>query len=232
MHWKHSKFQIVSMILNGCHTYDEAYRVLRELEEDRDLSIKLSLAETYRAEAKSLSADLVLKDALEEEYVKLQSKAAKHEVESRSEIFMKVLAAAETELAFIRELIERIQPLRAFKHLDDASAFQAIQPLEFKYDLIWKAYTMICVSGHVSYDHLDAIKRHPQSLTLITAIKELQERLQSEGIHALRLLTKDDVLQLVADAGEHYVSNFSNVLGAQDATNLLRASKSNNRLGQ
>lgn len=205
MHWKYSNYQIFHSILANCHTYDEAYRVLRELEEDQDLAIKLALVESKRAQSKVLAAKEVINDTSETRFNKLRSEADVLETDARREVTQACLDEARRTLSFIRLLISKIEPLRLYKHLPDHEAHQAIQPLEWKLDLVWKSYSMLCSSRAFSYDHFINVKMHPDSAELIPVLNDLLLMAQAHDIMPLLRMTKAEVFSKVCPNPSAYI---------------------------
>jgi len=207
MHWKHSRYQILNTIVANCHTYDEAYRVLRELEEDRSLSIDLALAESNRAKAKVLSSKTILNDDEEQQYNKLRSQADLDETRARRDVAQACLDEARRELEFIRELIVLIDPHRTYKDLPDYEAHQRIQFLEWKLDLVWKSYSMICAVGNISYDHFISIKMHPHADKIMPVINEFLSMSRTGEHDKLLSFTKNDVFSKVCSEQEIYIAS-------------------------
>lgn len=181
MHWKHSRFEIANIILANCHTYDEAYRVLCELEEDRDFSIKSSMAESKRASGKVIFAKSEIRkyenyESDNDQHLMMRAKADLEETDARTEIAQACLDEARRELSFIRSLKIIIHPYRVFKDYPEHQAHQLCQPIEWKYDMCWKAYNMLCSMGGVSHEHLMLIHTHPSSKEILTGIENLKEK--------------------------------------------------------
>lgn len=202
MHWKHSKYQIVYTIVANCHTYDEAYRVLRELEEDYDLSVKLASAEYKRINAKEIAANIILKDETETEYNKMNSQADLDSVHAKHPSLISQMQVAKDTLAFIRQCIELVAPHRMFSEYTDQEAHQRCQYLEWKCDLLWKSYNMICASGSMAYDHFINIKMHPEANKIMRIVEEFLQVVRDGNHQNLLTLTKADVLSKVVNNSE------------------------------
>lgn len=200
MHWKHSRFEIAFIILGNCHTYDEAYRVLSELSEDRQFAIDSSLAESKRAQSKVVSAKTILNDPHESRSGKLLAECNIDEQAARKIIAQPCLDEARRELAFIRKLMERLEPLRMFRCANHI-AFQALQPLEWKLDLHWKTFNYLCSTGMIPYEHLMMLRMHPESDVLLKEAEQLRDNMmnaRSVGtFNEFQALPKNTVLSLV-----------------------------------
>lgn len=205
MHWKHSKYQILHTIVANCHTYDEAYRVLRELEEDYDLSVKLATAEHKRTNAKEIAANLILADEHETDFNKLNSTADLDTVKARIPSVQSCLNVAVDTLKFLRLCIDKINPHRMYGNLPDHEAHQACQYLEWKLDLIWKSYNMVCASGSMSYDHFINIKLHPESDKLMPVVESFLSTIRDGKHTELLKLTKQDVFAKVVNSNEKFM---------------------------
>lgn len=194
MHWKHSRFEIVNIILGNCHTFDEAYRVLCELEEDRDFSISSSLAESLRAQAKVVTAKSMLADKSETKSQKLQAECNIEEQKARKIIAQPCLDEARRELDFIRMLKSIIDPHRVYKDYPDHVAHQLAQEREWRYELHWKSYNYICATGTVPHDHLMLLRMHPQSDQLLHGLRTLTQDASSPDF---LFKSKRDILNMV-----------------------------------
>lgn len=219
VHWKHSRFEIAHVILGNCHTYDEAYRILCELEEDRDVSIKLALAESKRAAAKVINAKVVLKDTSESQANQLQAQCNIDETDARREIAQPCLDEGRRELAFIRSLKKLVNSHRLFHDFPDHVAHQLAQPAEWKFDLFWKTYNHLCSSGHLPYEHLMLLKMHPSSQDLLGGLDKLLEVMQADP-QALLRQSKNEVLTMVARGTESSALVCQTVLHAALTENL------------
>lgn len=194
MHWKHSQHQLVHVILANCHTVDEAYRVLCELEEDRLFSIESSLAESKRAQSKVIAAKLVLKDSDESKSNKILSECFIDETLARNKLAQPCLDEARRELAFIREIKDKLEPYRKYIELPDHQAHQACQSEEYMYDLFWKAYNFICSTGTIPHDHWMLLKMHPNSSSLVPLVINMTNGLDTqEAITSFKLKTKQEL---------------------------------------
>lgn len=198
MHWKHSKFEIAYIILGNCHTYVEAYRVLSELEEDRNFSIESSLAESLRAQSKVVSSKLVLGDPEETKSGKLLAQCNLDEQAARKKIAQPCLDEARKELDFIRMLKSKIYPMCGFVNDNFSEAYQNIQALEWKLDLHWKTYSYMCTMGNVPYDHIMQLKMHPEREDLMSGLVKLRNAMQDNS-EAVLYYSKTQVLQLVQE---------------------------------
>ena len=63
MHWRNSNFQIKHFIAGKCHTPDEAYRMLLQQWEDRELAIRTANVSSLRAEATVAKARATLDES-------------------------------------------------------------------------------------------------------------------------------------------------------------------------
>ena len=201
MHWKHSRFETAYIILGNCHTYDEAYRILCELEEDREFSIESALAESLRAQAKVVTSKTVLADEHETRSGKLLAQCNIDEQRARTRIAQPCMDEARRELQFIRHLKSLVQPRRVFLNQPDHVAHQSAQYNEWMFDLQWKTYNHLAATGHIPHDHLMLLKMHPASKHLISGMFELRNRLQT-STDVFLMMAKETVLDMVAHDDE------------------------------
>lgn len=202
MHWKHSRFDVAYLILGNCHTYDEGYRVLCELEEDRQMAIDTSLAESFRAQAKVVGAKETLADEEEFKVNKLRAQSFIDETNARTKIAQPCLDEARREIDFLQRLKDILRPLRQFNDYPDEAAFQLCQPLEWKYDIFWKMYSQMCANrGTIDSETFMLIKMHPSSRHLLAGLDELYT-LAEENFTLFIKTDKREVLKKVSTEEE------------------------------
>jgi HPt (histidine-containing phosphotransfer) domain-containing protein len=203
MNWKHSNHQIAFIVLGNCHTTDEAYRVLCELEEDRVFALESSLAENKRAEAKLELAKTIKNDSTSGSVEVLRSEADELETAARKKLASPCFEAAEAELSYIRTLKERIHLKRKYKHLPDTDAHQICQHEEWVLDVIWKAFNSILSSGFIPVDlhtlvssspHVNELRRIFDSMS--QDIRSVEPKLLTLSKHELlsSLVESDNLL--------------------------------------
>lgn len=140
MNWKHSFYGITAITLGQAFSIDEAYRLLKELQEDRLFSIASSFAESKRAQAKVIDAKVAIRDydaKLESKSNLRRSEAFILETDARFIIAQPCLDMAYGELAFITHLIDHIDSNGLRIHSDFTVGSQLIQPMEIAYEYIW-----------------------------------------------------------------------------------------------
>lgn len=178
MHWRNSNFQIANFLAGKCHTADEAYRLLCELREDRDLAIRASAAARLRSEAKIIRANAVLASA-KDEADKLEARADIEEVAAYANQSQSVYDQSVRERSYIDQLIEKIKPLRKYKDLPDEEAHQATQREEWKLKLIHRAKTFLLTSGTIPQDQFDIMMAHPDFHSeIVPAIEAVNESMK------------------------------------------------------
>lgn len=140
MNWKHSFYGITAITLGQAFSIDEAYRLLKELQEDRLFSIASSFAESKRAQAKVIDAKASIRDygmQQESQANMRRSEAFILETDARFIIAQPCLDMAYGELAFIAHLIKHIEDNDLLIHSDFTIGSQLIQPMEIAYEYIW-----------------------------------------------------------------------------------------------
>lgn len=201
MHWKHSRFEIAYIILGNCHTFDEAYRILCELEEDRNFSIESALAESLRAQSKVITAKVILNDTNESKSGKINAECNVAEQKARSKIAQPCMDEARRELSFIRMLKDIVNDNRRFKDYPDHIAHQLAQPIEWMFDLHWKTYNYLASAGSIPYDHIMQMKMHPDSQNLLQAASNLRDSMINDP-NEFFLQDKMRVLSGIASPGD------------------------------
>lgn len=188
MHWKNSNWQLLT-IVNSCHTADEAYRVLRVLEEDRKFALAISEAETHRAASKLSAGDDTISNG--HDWERETAKADSLEYEARKDMTQRSIDAANAELAFIRKLIDFVQPHRKYKQYDDVTAHQMCQRDETAADLIYNVWLAVQTGSHVSPELLSNCLCDPNP-AVFAATQELLKN--GSAIHS-----KSDLLKMIPE---------------------------------
>lgn len=198
MNWKNSNFQIFYHVLGNCHTMVEGLRVMYELRQDRLFSIKSSLAESKRSEAKVLAAKKIIEDKAETPAQKLTSLCNIEEQDARSEIAQPCYDAARHELAFIEYLIGVLE--KNIPYHVGQTAFQQVQALENAYDICVRAHTNISMMGSPSAELINEARNSPYRVQIMKAIDELMSELADAQMCGKRLaflsMSKVEVLAL------------------------------------
>ena len=158
-------FQIKHFLAGACHTPDAAWALLSDLKDDRQMALDASRAHALRAEAKKIRARRKLESM--DELEQLEGKADLLELEAFAVTDEKNIAAATAELKTIVDLMEKLEPLRKFKHLPDAEAHEAAQQEEWRLHLIWTAQNHLISSGTIPADHVATMRMHPEFETSI-----------------------------------------------------------------
>ena len=176
MHWKNSNFQIKHFIAGKCHTPDEAYRMLLQQHEDRDIAIRNNRAAVLRSEAKMAKARHVLQDEAAEEWERKEAEADIAEIEANLPQGEAVLDQAMKERDYIKSLMDEILPQCVyFGHLEDHEAAQACQQEEWKLELMWRAENFLGSQGMIPHDHLATMRMHPEWAALSGHVQHLLE---------------------------------------------------------
>lgn len=140
MNWKHSYHEILILTLGQSFTIDEAYRLLNEQREDRLFSIASAKAESKRAQAKVIDAEVTVRDYNDRKESKSNLRRAEAsilETSARFLIAQPCLDMARAELAFIEALIDYIDSNNLRIHQNFAVGCQLVQPMELAFEYIW-----------------------------------------------------------------------------------------------
>lgn len=182
MHAKNNRvnkdFQIAYFLAGSCHTYDGAYSLLKDLQEEREIALANIESTQLRAEAEQLKAKRLLES--EDEVKVLEGKAIISEYENNKKFIDRNIEAAKKELEFINSCIEKIQPHRKYAHLPDPEAHEAAQFEEWKQELIFRAENYLLTTGHIPTDHFVTMRQHPSFKDeILPAIDRIRITLQS-----------------------------------------------------
>lgn len=206
MHWRNSSFQVAYFLVGKCHTADEAYRVLHELREERQMALDNAKASSLRTQARQMRAQRIIDDA-EDVVAVLEAQADLLEIDAFAKNSQDCIDEAQRELSFIDVMLERINPHRKFKHLPDHEAHQACQQEEWKYELAWRAENFLASGGHIPSDHLATMRMHPEFEQVIyphiervmIGLREQKapERLLQRPMEAIMLDNMSDIPKLL-----------------------------------
>lgn len=148
MHWQNSNFQIAHFLAGKCHTADEAFRVLRQQLEDREVALATAARFSWRKLWREFLLLFMKPDALD-----LQARAC--------------IDQAQREAAYIRSLLAQIEPARKLAHLPDHLAYQFAQQEEWRRELIYRAENYIASLGAIPPEQLATMRLHPEFKDMI-----------------------------------------------------------------
>jgi hypothetical protein len=158
-------FQIAYFLAGACHTYDAAYSLLKDLQEEREMALAQIEGNELRAQAKILKAQKMLKSEDPSEILEAQADLA--DIKNNELFFRRNVEAAKRELDFINKCIEKLQPYRKYSNLTDHEAHEAIQMEEWKLELIKRAENGLITQGNISTDLFQTMRQHPLFITEI-----------------------------------------------------------------
>lgn len=191
-------FQILYFIIGSCHTPDAAYAKLKDLQENRIMA--LNSAKVAKIKENITIAKAKRKLNSEDEIERLEGEADLAELESFAEITERNIKAAEAELKFIEDCIEKLQPHRKYAHLPDSEAHEAFQQEEWKYELIDRARNSLLTTGSINPDEFKTMKMHPEFVSEILPAIDSCKRLMSQGkVHELLLESKQNNILLLTN---------------------------------
>lgn len=181
MHWRNSSFQVAYFLVGKCHTPDEAYRVLKELREERQLALNNVKVEDLRTRAKMAAAFKAINTASDDSSI-LMAHADLAEVEAFKSNGQACIDEAQREVEFIDKMLVRLQPHRKYANLPDHEAYQLCQQEEWKYELIFRAENYLMGSGTIPPEQLATMRMHPEWPTEIGPyVKEAVKAIRNQG---------------------------------------------------
>lgn len=155
-----TNFQIAYFIAGSCHTPDAAYIALLALRNERAQALEAVQVTLLRRQAAQLRAERQMNS--EDLAEQLEGQAQLLEIAQSQEQEQQLIAAAESELAFINSCIDQVQPLRRYSHLSDADAAEACQQAEWLGELRRRAENYLMTQGTIPADQFDAMRQHPE----------------------------------------------------------------------
>lgn len=185
MHWRNSKFQVVYFILGKTHTADEAYRVLCELREEREIALNNVIAADLRTQAKIFAAQQIIDNRSlgYNEADVLNARADIAEVKAYQKNGQSCIDEAQREVEFLDDLIARVQPHRQYANLPDHESHQMAQREQWRYELISRAEVFVATQGTIPADHYASMRLHPDFETEIAPrITSVLEAVRSNGL--------------------------------------------------
>jgi hypothetical protein len=186
LHRTNTNFQIAYFIAGRCHTADAAYIELINLREDRQAALNMAKSYEVRRQAVKMKIDIRL--ASPDPIEQIEGRADLIEFEFAQEQHQQLKQAAEDELAFINECIDKINPFREYKDLTDHQAAEACQRKEWMLELKNRAENFLLTQGNIPTNEFDTMRQHPDfQTTLLPHIEHTQLALTSPGGHKLFL---------------------------------------------
>lgn len=156
---KNSNFHILSVMVGTRNTPDEAYRVLYFELEAQEHAYATALAERKRGAAKRArieelrrTGDALTKLEAEADLLQLIGDERRHEA---------AIARAESEMTFIRDLMDALEPHRRYRDLPLLEAFQACQAEEWALEYVKRAKRFLLTMGTIPHDHFEVMQSHP-----------------------------------------------------------------------
>lgn len=178
MHWRNSEFQIDHFLLGRAHTPDEAYRVLRELGEERADALTSGRVALRRLAARERRARIWWRRITRAGRLEVQAEL--QEIHHEAEKLRVLIAAAERELAHIQRRILEVEPQRQFRHLPDHVADQACQREQWRLELQERARQHLVATGTIPAAELEAMRLHPDWVThVLPVIRETQAAIEA-----------------------------------------------------
>jgi hypothetical protein len=190
---QHSDFQLTYFVSGSCHTADGAYARLVSHRDDREAALLSAKSSLAREEAKIIRANRRLKS--DDPADQLEAKAELFEIAAMKATHTKCILGAKNELEAINAEIARLQPYRAFAHLSDMEANEAMQRDEWRLELTRRAEDHILTSGNVPASEFTTMRMHPDFVTsILPAIEKARLSLENPEILREILNKKSTVL--------------------------------------
>jgi hypothetical protein len=179
-HRNNSDFQLRYFLAGSCHTADGAYVLLYSQLVDMEAKVKHQVAQELRREAKLLEIDEILNHPGSTQVQKLNAMADKAEIEANLPVWEMNRVAATQELETIKKLMEELEPLRKYGHLDILAASEATQREEWLGELKHRAENFLLTQGTIPPDQLETMRTHPDFESSI--VPHVQQLTQNIGI--------------------------------------------------
>jgi len=199
MYWMNSKFQTLFFIVAEGHTFDNAYRI-----------VKQQLLERRQAKQK-------LEEQRKEEQSMLYKTNLSHEVapfHKERETMYEVML---DEIDFLEKLATALEPHRKYKHLPEQVAHQMAQREYWFHELVERASVQIYAKGQIDWDTMKAMRAHPDYLDMAEVLNKDFRSVQN-GVHlpppkdtpVMRFLT-DVATRTLPDCSTEYERHIAGV---------------------
>lgn len=179
---QNSNFQILYFLVGSCHTVDAAYSLLCDLLEERNMALATVKTCDLRSQALISKANSIINDPNSKEYEMLEAQADLEELNSSKKLTQKNIDAAQDEVNFILDCMNKLEPHRKYAHLSLPEAHQAMQQEEWKLELVHRAENYLLTTGSIPPEHFETMRQHPEFKTeLVPQIEQIRIKV-SQGL--------------------------------------------------
>jgi hypothetical protein len=199
-HRNNTDFQLVHFLLGDCKTPDGAWTLLYGQKIDMESKIATADAQRLRREAKIIEAEEIIADENSSKSKKMNAEADIIEANANVTTWNLNLEAAKMELSTIKNLMEKLEPLRKYKHLPLLEANEACQQEEWLLELKSRAENFLLCNGTIPPDEFRTMRCHPQfEKVLVPHINKMHVQLGKSDSLADRLLlsSKSEMVELL-----------------------------------
>lgn len=176
-HRQNHDFTILYNLVGSCHTADQAYALLQDLREDRQMALDQYEVQKIKNQAREIRAKRLLTSR--EAADKLDGEAEILDLRHHHHLGEVLAAAARDEIAFIDRCIAELQPKRKYAHLTDAEAVEAIQLEEWEMELLYRVENFMVTTGSIPSDEFSNMRQHPNfAAKILPRIAEITECLK------------------------------------------------------
>lgn len=154
-----SNYYILTHMVGSVNTADEAYRVLHYDLEHIKHGYDYNIAGKKTVEANLREFDLRVQSG---DYIdKLKAEAERGQLEADIQRTAGAIERTERQMAFMRELMTALEPMRKYGHLPLLDAFEACQAEEWALELLKRARNFLLTQHTIPTDHFEAMTQHP-----------------------------------------------------------------------
>lgn len=164
-HRQNSKFQLRYFLAADCKTPDGAWSLMYGQKIDMELKLAHAESQRLRREAKILAAQEILEDCLSKPSAKMEARADIVEAQADIPTWEMNLKAAKMEFQDIVDIMDELEPLRKYGHLDILEATEACQREEWLLELQTRAENYLMTGGTIPSDHFNTMRCHPDFKT-------------------------------------------------------------------
>lgn len=166
-HRQNSDFQLEFFMAGDCKTPDGKWALLYSQKIDAEKRVGNIEVQRLARESRRFAALSVLRNWFSSKAKKLQAKSDLLSLDADENEWQMNVAGVRAELATINRLMSDLEPYRKYGHLSILEATEACQREEWRLELECRAENFLLSQGSIPWDHLNAMRSHPDFSTHI-----------------------------------------------------------------
>lgn len=160
-HRTNSNFQLLHFLVGDCKTADGAWMLMYGQKIDIEVKLRHCEAQALRRDAKIAEAERIINSWFYSKAAKMNAQAEIIECTAGHSTWELNKQAALDELAFINEIMDKLEPHRKYKDLPLLEANEACQREEWLLELKARCENFLLSQGSIPADELRTMRSHP-----------------------------------------------------------------------